>query len=70
VIEDMIQHPELKHIRFNKRENIKIGSDAVHYKYLYINSIFVMGCYFQVLLFIEREFQSDVRLFYLKVSNI
>ena len=30
VIEDMTNNPELKHIRFNKRANIKVGSDAIN----------------------------------------
>jgi hypothetical protein len=30
VIEDMIQCPELKHVRFNKRHNIKEGTDALN----------------------------------------
>lgn len=30
VIEDMIHRPELKHVRFNKRRNLKIGSDAMN----------------------------------------
>ena len=30
VIEDMIHRPELKHVRFNIRHNVKIGSDALN----------------------------------------
>ena len=30
VMEDMISHPELQHVRFNKRANIRAGLDAIH----------------------------------------